>query len=416
MATEVLVIGTGEYVTGLAGEAAANSDKKAGVVALVLFDLRRRNLVSRIALCARDGRRFPGIRQHLAEQIAGRYEGMDVSVETFPADGEYDADAYKRALEALQPGSAVIIVTPDDTHFELAMSAIRSGMHVLVAKPLVKTLEEHKRLLAAAQQHGVLLAVEMHKRFDPMYADARDRARAYGDFSYMSSYMSQPKSQLDTFREWAGRSSDISYYLNAHHVDWIEWMLRDRARPIRVSAIAATGVASAQLGVSAEDTISLTVQWENLNSGNLGISLHAASWIAPKSDVHSQQRFFYMGHEGELQVDQAHRGYTSATPSGGYASLNPLFMKYTPSDGRFAGQGAYGYQSIERFVVAATAIADGQAKPEEFDNILATAAQTLQTTAILQAGRISLDRGGIPVEICYGDREPFMPESLRKFI
>lgn len=31
--------------------------------------------------------------------------------------------------------------------------------------------------------------------------------------------MSQPKSQLETFKSWAGIDSDISYYLNSHHID-----------------------------------------------------------------------------------------------------------------------------------------------------------------------------------------------------
>lgn len=44
------------------------------------------------------------------------------------------------------------------------------------------------------------------------------RSAAIGDFSFFTSYMSQPKSQLETFRAWAGIDSDISYYLNSHHV------------------------------------------------------------------------------------------------------------------------------------------------------------------------------------------------------
>lgn len=41
---------------------------------------------------------------------------------------------------------------------------------------------------------------------------------------YFSSYMSQPKFQLETFRAWAGKSSDISYYLNSHHIDVHCWI------------------------------------------------------------------------------------------------------------------------------------------------------------------------------------------------
>ena len=82
METDILVIGTGEYVTGFVGGAAANSDKSAGVVALVLFDLRSRGKVNQISLCGQDGKRFPGIRHHFAEQISSRYQGIDVSVHT----------------------------------------------------------------------------------------------------------------------------------------------------------------------------------------------------------------------------------------------------------------------------------------------------------------------------------------------
>ena len=144
--------------------------------------------------------------------------------------------------------------------------------------------------------------------------------------------------------------------------------------------------------------------------------MYTSSWAAPKADVHSQQRFFYMGTTGEVTVDQAHRGYTvreeqeaqprekpharnlhgnlmdrgrqqqshavasspccfsvpSSLPSvttppplpspqvskdgDQFRSVNPLFMKYAPSGGSFAGQQGYGYQSFEKFVDAATQV------------------------------------------------------------
>jgi D-galacturonate reductase len=79
-------------------------------------------------------------------------------------------------------------------------------------------------------------------------------------------------------------------------------------------------------------------------NGGKGTAIYTSSWVAPKSDVHSQQRFFYMGHKGEITIDQAHRGYHMADDNSGYKSVNPLFMKYTPSDGKFAGQNGYGYR------------------------------------------------------------------------
>lgn len=47
----VLMVGTGEYTTGYVGGTAADSDKGAGVVALTMFDLRRRGKVERVGMC-----------------------------------------------------------------------------------------------------------------------------------------------------------------------------------------------------------------------------------------------------------------------------------------------------------------------------------------------------------------------------
>jgi D-galacturonate reductase len=45
---------------------------------------------------------------------------------------------------------------------------------------------------------------------------------------------------------------------------------------------------------------------------------------------------------GEINIDQAHRGYNMSSDGVGYRSVNPLFMKYTPTDGKFSGQRGYG--------------------------------------------------------------------------
>ena len=102
-----------------------------------------------------------------------------------------------------------IIFTPDDTHFAIAMACIERGMYVMVTKPIVQNLSHHRQLAEAAREHNVLVAVEVHKRLDPFYADARDRAlsAALGGFQYLYAYVSQPKHQLfDTFVAWAGQS------------------------------------------------------------------------------------------------------------------------------------------------------------------------------------------------------------------
>ena len=406
------MLGTGEYTTGWVGKA-SDSDKSTGVVALVMLDLKRRNKINDLAMCGTSGPKLPQIREHMRKML-GAYEGIDPTVvKTFPADDVVDREAYKGAVSTLKKGDCAIIFTPDDTHFAIAEHCIKHGIHVMITKPPVKTLDEHNKLAALAKEQGVLCCIEVHKRYDPIYRDARDRIQQLGAFSFFQAYMSQPKHQLETFKAWAGKSSDISYYLNSHHVDFHEWCCSGKARPERVVALSSTGVAQAKLGRPCEDTITLSVQWRTLATNALGHALYTSSWVAPKADVHSQQRWFYMGQSGEVTVDQAHRGYTVCTDSGGYGSVNPLFWKPTPSDGKFVGQACYGYVSFEAFVDAATSVNSGELTLDRCDRDLPTMASTAGATAILEAGRRSLDANGAPFDLVYADDASCTPIAMK---
>ena len=103
----------------------------------------------------------------------------------------------------------------------------------------------------------------------------------------------------------AGLGSDISYYLNSHHIDLHVWAMEGVARCVSVVARASSGVvAEEMLGRPCEDTITLMAEWENLQDGSLGHAVYTASWTAAKADVHSQQRFFCLMSGGEVTADQ----------------------------------------------------------------------------------------------------------------
>lgn len=167
---------------------------------------------------------------------------------------------------------------------------------MLITKPATQRLGDHLALVEAARKHGVFVFVEHHKRFDPAYSDARAKAKTLGDFNYFYSYMSQPKSQLETFKAWAGRDSDISYYLNSHHIDVCESMVPEY-KPVRVTATASQGTA-ATLGCvpETEDTITLLVEWRRRdNPAKIATGVYTASWTAPQNaGVHSNQYFHCM--------------------------------------------------------------------------------------------------------------------------
>ena len=83
-------------------------------------------------------------------------------------------------------------------------------------------------------------------------------------------------------------------------------------------------------------------------------------------------------------------------------SLNPLYIRNVPdTKGRYCGQAGYGYVSFERFVRAARQVNDGTANPDQFDDELPTGRVTEAVTAILEAGRISIDNDGCKVLLIY---------------
>lgn len=118
------------------------------------------------------------------KNITQVYNGLDTSFDSYPPNDVRDANAYKAAIDALSPGDAVTIFTPDTTHYPIALYAIERKIHVLITKPAVKTLAHHQDLLSLAKANNVFVYIEHHKRFDPAYADAKHKAQHLGDFKY----------------------------------------------------------------------------------------------------------------------------------------------------------------------------------------------------------------------------------------
>lgn len=68
---------------------------------------------------------------------------------------------------------AVSICVPTTYHYEVVMSAIEHGKHVLVEKPIAFTLDEAKEMVDAANDAGVKLATGHVERFNPAVLEAK---------------------------------------------------------------------------------------------------------------------------------------------------------------------------------------------------------------------------------------------------
>src|SRR5215467_5656703 len=69
-------------------------------------------------------------------------------------------------LLAIREIRLVVIATPNDTHYPLAMQCLEAGRDVVVDKPFTTTLEEAKSLVEFAKQRGRLITVYQNRRYD----------------------------------------------------------------------------------------------------------------------------------------------------------------------------------------------------------------------------------------------------------
>ncbi|MEO0081212.1 MAG: Gfo/Idh/MocA family oxidoreductase [candidate division WOR-3 bacterium] len=64
---------------------------------------------------------------------------------------------------------AIVIATPDYTHFDLASRCLEAGLDVLVEKPMCHTVSQARRLVALAAARGRILAVSHTALYQPQF-------------------------------------------------------------------------------------------------------------------------------------------------------------------------------------------------------------------------------------------------------
>jgi predicted dehydrogenase len=77
------------------------------------------------------------------------------------------AAAYTDYREILGHIDLVSIAVPTENHYPIARACLKAGIHVLVEKPMTRTLEEAEHLIELAKSHGCVLQVGHLERFSP---------------------------------------------------------------------------------------------------------------------------------------------------------------------------------------------------------------------------------------------------------
>lgn len=79
---------------------------------------------------------------------------------------------YRKMLEE-EELDGVIVCSPDQLHAEHSMAAMEKGLHVLVEKPITRSLVEAKQMCRLAEEKGLVLMTVANKRYSPPYRRAK---------------------------------------------------------------------------------------------------------------------------------------------------------------------------------------------------------------------------------------------------
>jgi UDP-N-acetylglucosamine 3-dehydrogenase len=129
------------------------------------------------------------------------------------------------------PGlDAIDVVTPEETHLEPVLAAIRAGKHVFVEKPLATDLDDCSRMIEAASAAGGYLMVGQILRFETKYAMLKDEV-ARGSLGQVVS-MHARRNRLKALLPRYGRTHPVIEN-SIHDIDLMLWYTGDRVRRVR---------------------------------------------------------------------------------------------------------------------------------------------------------------------------------------
>lgn len=183
------------------------------------------------------------------------------------------------------------IVTPGDSHAEIAIAALNAGKHVLCEKPLANTVAEAMAMTDAAERaavNGVFAMVGFTYRRVPAATLARDFVAAgkVGDIrqvrvNYLQDWLVDPESPI-TWRltkEIAGSGAlgdigahaiDLAQYITGQRLTAVSATIETivKERPLLAESIGLSGTAGAERGAVTVDDVALFTG--RFDSGALG--------------------------------------------------------------------------------------------------------------------------------------------------
>jgi predicted dehydrogenase len=125
---------------------------------------------------------------------------------------------------------AASLAVPTEAHCEIACGLLEAGIHVLVEKPISRTLTEADRMIEAAERGHAVLQVGHLERFNPALVALRPHVRKPVYF------------EIHRVGSFTARSLDIDVVLDLmiHDLDIVQWLVGE---DVAVTNIHAVGIA-----------------------------------------------------------------------------------------------------------------------------------------------------------------------------
>src|SRR6266404_751862 len=178
------------------------------------------------------GRQHARIHANLAAEGLSQFVAVcDIDNETARSVSiERKTDYVSDWRELIGRVEAVSLAVPTESHCEIACGLLEAGIHVLVEKPISRTLEEADRMIHAAERGKALLQVGHLERFNPAMVALRPHVRNPVYF------------EIHRIGEFTARSLDIDVVLDLmiHDLDIVQWLVGEE---VEVTAIHAVGIA-----------------------------------------------------------------------------------------------------------------------------------------------------------------------------
>ena len=117
----------------------------------------------------------------------------------------------------------VVVATPNDSHFDLALRALEAGKHVVVDKPFTTSSAEAEALIDLARAHGRIVTVNHNRRWDGDFLTV-GRLLDSGLLGSLVEYESRfdrfrPEARPGAWREGTGAGAGLLFDIGSHLVD-----------------------------------------------------------------------------------------------------------------------------------------------------------------------------------------------------